>query len=132
MAVRRFPALTPTGRKYTPGRLPETRFQSQNGATTFVQFGGYFVNAKLELTFENVRDEDARAILVHYRSTVADDYVTFDKDHGLGGMTDNLITQVDTGSSTLRYRYDGPPEVVSVFPGVSSVSCSFIGYLYGA
>ena len=56
MAVRRFPALTPTGRKYTPGQLPETRFQSQNGATTFVQFGGYFVNAKLELTFENVRD----------------------------------------------------------------------------
>jgi len=132
MAVRRFPALTPTGRKYTPGRLPETRFQSQNGAITFVQFGGYFVNAKLELTFENVRDEDAQAILVHYRSTVADDYVTFDKNHGLGGMTDNLITQVDTGKDTLRYRYDGPPEVVSVFPGVSSVSCSFIGYLYGA
>lgn len=132
MAVRRFPALTPTGRKYTPGRLPETRFQSQNGSTIFVQFGGYFVNAKLELTFENVRDEDAQAILVHYRSTVADDYVTFDKSHGLGGMTDNLITQVDTGKGTLRYRYDGPPEVVSVFPGVSSVSCSFIGYLYGA
>ena len=132
MAVRRFPALTPTGRKYTPGRLPETRFQSQNGATTFVQFGGYFVNAKLELTFENVRDEDAQAILVHYRSTVADDYVTFDKNHGLGGMTDNLITQVGAGKSTLRYRYDGPPEVVSVYPGVSSVSCSFIGYLYGA
>ena len=73
MAVRRFPALTPTGRRYTPGRLPETRFQSQNGATTFVQFGGYFVNAKLELTFENVRDEDAQAILVHYSSVVGDD-----------------------------------------------------------
>ena len=132
MAVRRFPSLTPTGRKFTPGRLPETRFQSQNGATTFVQFGGAFVNAQLQLTFQNIRDEDARAILVHYRSVVGDDYVTFDADHGLGGMTNSLITQVDTGSSTLRYRYDGPPELTSVYPGVSSVNCSFIGYLYGA
>lgn len=132
MAVRRFPSLTPTGRKFTPGRLPETRFQSQNGSTTFVQFGGAFVNAQLQLAFQNIRDDDARLILAHYRSVVGDDYVTFDADHGLGGMTANLITQVDTGSSTLRYRYDGPPELTSVYPGVSSVNCSFIGYLYGA
>ena len=132
MAVRRFPSLTPTGRRYVPGRLPETRFESQNGSTVFVQFGGAFVNAQLELTFQNIRDEDAQAILVHYRSVVGDDYVTFDANHGLGGMTENLITQVDTGKDTLRYRYNGPPEVTSVYTGVSSVNCSFIGYLYGA
>ena len=132
MAVRRFPSLTPTGRKYIPGRLPETRFQSQNGATTFVQFGGYFVNAKLELTFQNIRDEDAQAILVHYGSVVGDDHVTFDIGHGLDGMKDGLRNAIENGKGTLRYRYDGPPEVVSVYPGVSSVSCSFIGYLYGA
>ena len=132
MAVRRFPSLTPTGRKYTPGQLPETVFRSQNGATTLVQFGGAFVNAQLQLTFQNISDEDARQILVHYFSVVGDDYVTFDADHGLGGMTNNLIGRVETGNNTLRYRYDGPPELTSVYPGVSSVNCSFIGYLYGA
>ena len=131
MAVRRFPGLTPTSRRYSPGRLPETRMQTQNGSTVFVQFGGVFVNAELELVFQNIRDDDARQILAHYRSVVGDDYVTFDKDHGLGGMTDALITQVDTGNTTLRYRYAEPPELESVYPGVSSVSCRVIGYLYG-
>ena len=60
-------------------------------------------------------------------------YVTFDIGHGLDGMKDGLRhMQIENGKGTLRYRYDGPPEVVSVYPGVSSVSCSFIGYLYGA
>jgi len=132
MAVRRFPGLTPTSRRFKPGRLRETRFEAQNGATTFILFGGVFVNAELDLVFQNIKDDDARQILAHYRSVVGDDYVTFDKDHGLGGMADALITQVDTGSTELRYRYDGPPELESVYPGVSSVSCRFIGYLYGA
>ena len=132
MAVRRFPGFTPTSRRFKPGRLPETRFESQNGSTVFIQFGGVFVNAELELVFQNIRDEWAKQILAHYRSVVGDDYVTFDKDHGFGGMTDALITQVDNGSHHLRYRYDGPPELESVYPGVSSVSCRFIGYLYGA
>ena len=131
MAVRRFPGLTPTSRRYKPGQLPETRFESQNGATTFIQFGGAFVNAELELVFQNIRDDDARQILAHYRSVVGDDYVTFDKDHGLGGMADALITQVDTGSTELRYRYEGPPELESIYPGVSSDSCRFIGNLNG-
>ena len=132
MSRRLFPELTPTGRKYTPGRIPETIFESQNGATTFVQFGGAFVNARLELEFRNIRDADAVAILGHYGSVTQDDYVAFNDNHGLGGMSNPLQDSVEDGDGILRWRYDRPPELQSVYPGVSSVSCSFIGFLYGA
>lgn len=132
MANRPFPGLIPTSRSYTPGRVPETVFTAQNGSTTFVQFGGAFVNAELDMEFRNIRDVDAAAILAHYASVIADDWVTFSASHGLGGMTEALLAQVQDGRTLLRYRYDGPPKVTSVYPGVSTVQCSFIGYLYGA
>lgn len=132
MAERLFPQLTPTGRKYTPGRIPETIFESQNGASTFVQFGGAFVNAELSLEFRNIRDGDAMQILAHYESVTQDDYVVFLATRGLGGMTPSFIAELETGRGTLKWRYDRPPEIQSVYPGVSSVSCSFTGYLYGA
>ena len=132
MTGRRFPELTPTGRSYKPGRVSETVFTGQNGSTTFVQFGGAFVNAELELEFRNIRDSDAAAVLAHYASVVGDDYVTFNDNHGFGGIDSALQAQMADGKGMLRYRYDGPPEVVSVYPGISSVRCSFIGYLYGA
>ena len=33
MTARQFPNLTPTGRSYKPGRIPETVFTAQNGST---------------------------------------------------------------------------------------------------
>ena len=128
---RKFPDLTPTTRKFTPGVRPETNFSSQNGSTSFVCFGNRMVDAKLELGFSNIDDTYAEDILAHYNSTGSDDHVIFDSNHGLGGMSDSLITRVNTLNSGLRFRYDGPPEITSVFPGVSSVRCSFTGYLIG-
>ena len=132
MATRQFPQLTPSARSYKPGRIPETVFTAQNGSTTFVQFGGAFVNAELTLTFTNINDEDAAEILAHYNSVVCDDSVVFSNTRGLGGMSNNLIDLVENGRDLLKYRYDGPPQIESVYPGVSNVTCAFIGYLYGA
>nr|BAR36023.1 phage minor tail protein [uncultured Mediterranean phage uvMED] len=128
--ARKFPNLCPSSRKYVPGVRPETKFEAQNGVTTFVSFGSRQVNARLELVFNNIPDDDAVGILNHYQLCLADDYVTFDANHGLGGMATGLLAAVPSGAGALRYRYDGPPEVTSVFPGVSSVSCGFIGYLF--
>lgn len=133
MAERRpFPEITPSGRSYRPGRVPETVFTSQNGSTTFVQFGGAFVNAELDLEFRNISDASAAEILEHYASVIGDDWVSFNNLRGLGGMDRPLLDQVENGRELLRYRYDGPPQISSVFPGVSTVRCAFIGYLYGA
>ena len=132
MPARPFPELTPTARSYKPGRVPETVFTSQNGSSTFIQFGGAFVNAELSLTFANISDQDAADILQHYSSVVGDDRVTFGDNKGFGGMGAKLQGKMEDGTGLLKYRYDGPPQVTSVYPGISTVTCQFIGYLMGA
>lgn len=132
MPARPFPTLTPTARSYKPGRVPETVFTSQNGSSTFIQFGGAFVNAELSLTFANISDQDAADILQHYSSVVGDDRVTFGDNKAFGGMGAKLQGKMEDGTGLLKYRYDGPPQVTSVYPGVSTVTCQFIGYLMGA
>ena len=131
MATRLFPAITPSSRSYLPGRVPETVFEAQNGATTFVQFGSIFVNAELSLEFKNISDSQASEILQHYLSVVGDDYVQFSNASGLGGMKVVLPDQVEKGSGAIKWRYEAPPEITSVYPGVSTVRCAFIGYLFG-
>ena len=85
MAGRLFPLLQPSSRSYSPGRMPETRFESQNGATTIVSFGNTFVNAELRLEFSNISDTAAYEILAHYESVIQDDHVVFDGERGFGG-----------------------------------------------
>ena len=131
MATRLFPEITPSSRSYTPGRVPETVFEAQNGATTFVQFGNIFVNAELSLEFKNISDSQASEILQHYLSVVGDDYVQFSNTRALAGMQAALREQVEKGTGAIKWRYDAPPEISSVYPGISTVRCSFIGYLFG-
>jgi len=131
MQARQFPQLTPTARSYTPGKQPETIFESQNGSTVLIQFGGKYVNAELDLEFKNISDQDAQVILNHYESMQGDDYVTFADTRGLGGMDSSLQGVIQTGKQLLRYRYKNPPKLSSVYPGVSTVNCSFVGFLYG-
>ena len=131
MASREFPLITPSSRTYRPGRQPETVFQAQNGATTVIAFGSRFVDAELDMEFRNITDEVANRILVHYHEVRGDDYVVFGDRRGLGGISENLRNNMQTGRDVLRYRYKQPPEIQSVYPGVSTVRVSFIGILYG-
>jgi len=127
-----FPLITPSSRSYRPGERPRTVFESQSGATTLVEFGLQQVNAQLQLQFRNITDDKAAEIINHYNSIVEDEWVRFDGSRGMGGMDTSLYNAVQKGDDKLRWRYDGPPQITSVYPGVSTVACSFIGYFYGA
>ena len=124
--------LTPTTRRYIPGTIPKTTFQAQNGATSFVYFGRKHVNAKLELEFRNIPDHKAGDILSHYQQLTEDDFVTFQGSTNdvYKGMDGDLRRHVEDGLGSLRWRYESPPQITSVYPGVSTVQCRFIGYLY--
>ena len=124
--------IIPTGRTYKPGKLPETEFTSRNGTTSFVQYGQNFVNAELTLNFANINDGSAFEILQHYERVLGDDFVIFDNNAGFQGMNAELIGGLQNGRGLLRWRYSDPPQITSVYPGVSSVQVQFIGYLYGA
>ena len=68
--------ICPTSRKYTPGIIPRTNFEAQNGATSFVYYGRQHVNATLELGFRNISDDQAAEIIRHYEGLVEDEFVT--------------------------------------------------------
>ena len=146
MATNRpFPNIKPSSRSYTSGAYPQTEFESQNGAKVVMRYGNKQVNAKLTLNFNNITDEQAFEILENYREVNSVyDFVTFNQNSGLAGIgktgnttsdgsLGNLATYVaaGTGGLGLRYRYDGPPSVTSVLPGISNVQCKFVACLDG-
>ena len=141
--LRPFPNIKPASRSYTPGSYPQTEFVAQNGAKSVIRYGNKQVDAKLTLNFNNITDEQAFKILENYREVNSVyDFVTFNNESGLAGigktghtMPDgslgNLAAYVDAVPLGLRYRYDGPPTVTSVLPGISNVQCKFVACLDG-
>ena len=128
-----FPSgLKPTSRSYRPGKFPQIAFEALNGATTIIRYGQKPYNAQLTLTFANINDADAARIVTHYEERMADfSNVTFTSATGLAGLGSTLSEQVSESASGLTWRYAEPPQVESVYPGISTVTCTFTGYLDG-
>jgi hypothetical protein len=131
MAAVAFPALVPSGRRYNPGKYPQGEFKALNGATTTLRYGNRRYDAELELTFQNISDQNAAALLSLYeQTTVTDDWITFTPADGAAGASAELASYLrEVGGSGLRWRFSDPPSVDSVVPGRSSVQCSFVGRL---
>tara|TARA_S200002703_G_C3652908_1_gene200458 strand:- start:45 stop:464 length:420 start_codon:yes stop_codon:yes gene_type:complete len=134
-----FPSgLKPTSRSYRPGKFPQIQFEALNGATTAIRYGPRPFNAQLRLTFANIDDTDAARIVNHYEERMATfANVTFSGNDGLAGLgtadkeNENLAAQIKESASGLTWRYAEPPQVESVYPGISTVTCTFTGYLDG-
>ena len=131
MAAVAFPALIPSGRRYSPGQYPQAEFKALNGATTTLRYGNRRFDAELDLTFQNITDVQAASVLKLYEDTmVADDWVTFTTGNVAGGASTALANYIrEVGGSNLRWRFAEPPGVDSVLPGMSTLQCRFIGRL---
>jgi len=136
MATNRFfPNIKPASRSYTPGSYPQTEFVAQNGAKSVIRYGNKKTDAKLSLGFSNITDSQANEILDLYEEVNSDyDYIFFAGTNALAGIDNNNLlkkqAEADNGFK-LRYRFDGPPTVTSVRPGISNVQCKFVACLDG-
>ena len=133
-----FPAIKPSSRSYTPGRYPQVEFIAQNGAKTVLRYGNKKVDAKLSLSFTNITDLQANEILTLYETVNSVyDYINFSsqKKNALAGITSSglrrKVSQQNNNGYKLRYRFDGPPTLTSVKPGISNVQCKFVACLDG-
>ena len=129
-----FPNVKPSRRAYVPGSFSYTQFEAQNGAVSLLRYGDRRTNAQLTLGFDNINDEWAQAIIDNYDSVMrdTDGEVTFSVQNGLAGLSKgSLRDEVDYGGDNLVWRYAEPPTVQSIQPGVSTVSCSFVGIFRG-
>lgn len=125
-----FPSLKPASRRYSPGEYPQTDFVAQNGARTVIRFGSRRVDSELDLRFDNITNTEAAAILANYEAVNRTwENVTFTPQDGSVGAGALAQYIQESGGSGLRWRYSGPPTVTSVKPGISSVSCKFVGTL---
>ena len=138
MAAIDFPDIRPSARRFDPGEFPRSLFESQNGAVTAVYFGNRPVNSTLELTFQNIYDEQAHEIINHYKKCNRVDsngnwnYAKLPRTAtgALAGIGNpDLRDTMGEVDDNRRYRYDSPPKVTSVFPGYSTVVVKLRGML---
>ena len=121
--------LVPSTRSYSPGEYPQNEFQALNGVKTIIRYGKYRYNSTLTLGFNNIEDSDAAAILQNYEdiNSVWDE-VTFNGTGVVEGASSQMQSYF-VERTELKWRYDGPPTVTSVYPGRSNVECKFVACL---
>ena len=124
MAV--FPSYIPTRRNFTPGVFPQKTFRTLGGVAAKRTFGNVAYGAKLELEFTNVVDDKTQAIILHYQFQTQRNQRFQLPDTVIAGMNASLATSVKA-VSTLRWEYESPPAIESIFPGISVVSLTLIG-----
>ena len=129
-----FPSLVPTSRTFESGDYPVKTYKAQNGAEHRILYGSKRTNMKLSLSYANITDADAELFLDHF-DAVQGTFQTF----GLGSFkTENGATRggwegngdaLGATEHGNRYRYEGPPQVAQVRPGISTVTVNLIGVL---
>jgi hypothetical protein len=124
MAV--FPSYIPTRRNFTPGIFPQKTFRTLGGVAAKRTFGNVAYGAKLELEFTNITDDKVQAIIAHYQFQTQRNQRFQLSDTVIAGMNASLATSVKA-VSTLRWEYESPPAIESIFPGISVVSLTLIG-----
>lgn len=137
ISAKEFPNIRPSSRSFTPGEYPSTTFESLDGTKTHLRYGNKRVNATLTLGFSNINDSEVGLILDNYDDVMSVyDFVKFKDENAAVGIDAGTYKQeirdnAGTGQTKLglRWRYDGPPQVTSVYLGRSNVECKFVACL---
>lgn len=124
-----FPKLVPTARTFESGDFPVKTFKAQNGVEHRILYGSRRTNMKLSLTFANITDAEAESILDHYEAVQGTfGTLTVSMEDGKGGWEGNEDA-LGAGLHGNNYRYEGPPQLVQVRLGISTVTVNLIGVL---
>jgi hypothetical protein len=121
-----FPTLAPTSRNYDPGDWPSKAFSSLSGAEIRIRYGNRRVNAKLNLSYDNISDGQAEQFLTHYYETNGT-FFTFSLPPAASTGWRGTATAFSPGSPGAAFRYASAPQITSVRPGRSSVQVELIG-----
>lgn len=123
-----FPSVKPSSRSFKPGTFPTKVYRALSGATVKRSFGNRAYGYELSLEFTNVTDAVATQIVSHYISNSAG-FTRFTLPNELfAGMSTALRAQVQAPTQ-IKWEYAAPPEVTSVYVGISSVRVQLVGEL---
>lgn len=126
------PDYTPTSRVYTPGIIPETTFQGQNGATTYIRFGNIPIDVKLQMTYQNVDEAVAYEFIQFYNKCIMEDEDVriFDRKNSTKDIKDNDFSSLVAGrKDSLKWRFAKPIVVQFALASRYNVNIDLIGVL---
>ena len=133
MQREELPNRNPTTRVFTPGVIPQTRFEAQNGATSFVRFGTTPVNTRLQLTYQNTTEDTAYKFAKFYNKCIVENLavkipwnsktVEDMKD------ADGLRLIVRGGEDGLQWLFEKPITIEANLGGRYNVTIDLIGTL---
>ena len=123
-----FPAIAPTTRQYVAGDWPVRSYVSQSGSEVRLLYGNRRVGHTLTLQYNNISDTQAEEFFTDYyaqkgtyTSFSLPQPVTNNAGKGWTGSTD--FFKAGLGA---QWRYAEPPQLTSVYPGVSNVSIRLV------
>ena len=125
----RYPNLIPTSRSYDSGDFANTKYRANSGAEYRILYGSKRTGMKLQLAYENITDVQAEQFLDHYHA-MKGTFQQFELTDGLEGTKAGWAGNGDALGAVMwgsQWRYAGPPQLTSVYPGVSTVTVNLIG-----
>ena len=120
--MSQFPAIKPSSRAFTPGRLPVNSFVSVSGKETRVIMGDTMHGHSLSLNFQNLLEVAAKQIIDHWygqQGTV----LAFTLPSDLWAGWAQYSSAITAGQN---WRYASQPKVSAVSPGIMSLSVELI------
>lgn len=122
-----YPSLAPSSRNFNAGDYSYKTFKSQNGSETRILYGDKRTGMTLDLSYDNIPDNQADDFIAHYDDTKGG-FETFDLPAGFRAGWAGLPARIDAATGN-KWRYESPPVITSVRPGISSVTVKLVGVL---
>ena len=123
--------LIPSSRQFDPGDWPVKTFKAQNGAEVRILYGSKRTGMTLQLTYDNIRDQDAEQFLDHFNDRKGT-FLPFHFSVALPAVRKGWAGSQDAlgaGGAGNAWRYAEAPSVVNVRPGRSSVTVNLVGVI---
>lgn len=125
-----FPKIKPTNRSFTLGDFPVKTYRSLSGKVIRRSFGNKPFGATIDLSFENITEAKAKEIYNHYygqQGTLTGFTLPAEVYAGLtASELGQLFTQGGPNANTLEWLYSEPPEMQSVYKGITTVSVKLV------
>lgn len=130
----KFPSIKPSSREYTMGDVPSVKYTSLSGVVYRRAYGNKQTGHTLKMVFKNIGDVDeikpnagTTALIVDHYNAYSGTFESFTLSNRLfAGMEENLERLLQKPAN-IQWRYAGPPKIVSVTTGVSTVTVTLIG-----
>ena len=121
----------PTARTYTPGVIPQTQFEAQNGATSYVRFGNVPIKSKLQLVYQNIGESDAYEFLYTYNFCITRDQGIriSEGNNAVKDIKDPMLMGelVRGANDGLMWEFEKPPAVQAALAGRYNVTVDLVG-----